>query len=82
MGAWSIKYYLRQVKQSEKLAKEEAQPVVHKDYSLKEGEKIKIQLNVCFYNTGWLLLTSVSICWWGRKLGTAAFILIDMAWIG
>lgn len=34
----------RQVKQSEAIAQEEAKPVVHKDYSLKAGEKIKISL--------------------------------------
>ena len=41
---------LRQVKQSEKIAKEEAEPMEHKDYSLKEGEKIKIHLNVRLLN--------------------------------
>ena len=36
----------RQVKLSEKIAKEESVPMEHKDYSLKEGQKIKISLNV------------------------------------
>lgn len=39
-------YYHRQVKQSEKLAKEEAVPFEHKDYSLKQGQKIHISLGV------------------------------------
>ena len=37
---------LRQVKQSEDLAKEETKPFEHKDYSLKEGQKIRISLGV------------------------------------
>ena len=36
----------RQVKQSEELAKEEAKPFEHKDYSLKQGQKIHISLGV------------------------------------
>ena len=41
---WLLLLPCRQVKQSEEIAKEEAQPMVHKDYSLKQGEKIKINL--------------------------------------
>jgi len=36
----------RQVTQSKRLAEEEASPQPHKDYSLKEGEKIHINLGV------------------------------------
>ena len=36
----------RQVKQSEELAKEDAKPFEHKDYSLKQGQKIHISLGV------------------------------------
>ena len=36
----------RQVTQSKRLAEEEASPQPHKDYSLKEGEKIRINLGV------------------------------------
>jgi hypothetical protein len=36
----------RQVKQSEDLAKEEAKPFEHKDYSLKQGQKIHVSLGV------------------------------------
>ena len=38
--------HYRQVKQSEKLAKEETVPFEHKDYSLKQGQKIHISLGV------------------------------------
>ena len=50
----------RQVKQSQELAKEDTKPFEHKDYSLKQGEKIHISLGVsslklCFYDAtdGW-----------------------------
>ncbi len=41
-----ILYIYRQVKQSNDIAQEEAKPQEHKDYSLKQGEKIKINLTV------------------------------------
>ena len=34
------------MKQSEELAKEEAKPFEHKDYSLKQGQKIHVSLGV------------------------------------
>ena len=37
---------LRHVKQDQQIAKEEAAPQTHKDYSLKAGEKIQINLGV------------------------------------
>ena len=36
----------RGVKTSQEIAQQEAQPVEHKDYSLKEGQKIQINLGV------------------------------------
>ena len=42
----SLSLPFRQVKQSEELAKEEAKPFEHKDYSLKQGQKIHISLGV------------------------------------
>lgn len=44
----ALQDHFKQVKQSQEIAEEEATPVVHKDYSLKAGEKIKINLK----NTG------------------------------
>ena len=42
----SLSLSLRQVKQSHELAKEEEKPFEHKDYSLKQGQKIHVSLGV------------------------------------
>ncbi len=39
--------WCRGLKQSQQLAEQEAHPAPHKDYSLKQGQKIKINLGVC-----------------------------------
>jgi len=39
------------VKQSETIAKEESVPMQHKDYSLKEGQKITVNIGVSYI--GW-----------------------------
>ena len=44
--SFSLSLPFRQVKQSEELAKEEAKPFEHKDYSLKQGQKIHVSLGV------------------------------------